>query len=241
VRVEALGASLLGYFSVNAEAPKAAGVVAAVGDEELEDAPLIGAGGTLFCATLEPRSAIRIGDSVEVTLDVARLHFFEPRDRPAGIRPRRHPLRSGEQLWPAVRLGRGELRTHVSGRPRARPRRADHLHEGRLRHVAGAVRRSRLAQVPARAPRPEPASPGTGLRRHLLFARLRSRDAARGDHWARSTPRSGAERRSTPASPRTPRRRLARRRRSCFTDDELEIDRYATESSINISAESSRV
>jgi multiple sugar transport system ATP-binding protein len=77
-RVEALGASLLGYFSVDAEAPKAAGVVAAVGDEELEDAPLTGAGGTLFCATFEPRSAVRIGDSVEVTLDAGRLHFFDP-------------------------------------------------------------------------------------------------------------------------------------------------------------------
>jgi multiple sugar transport system ATP-binding protein len=78
VRVEALGASLLGYFSVDAEAPKAAGVTAAVGEEELEDAPLMGEGGTLFCATFEPRSAIRIGDSVEVTLDVERLHFFDP-------------------------------------------------------------------------------------------------------------------------------------------------------------------
>jgi multiple sugar transport system ATP-binding protein len=77
-RVEALGASLLGYFSVNAEAPKAAGVVAAVGDEALEDAPLTGTTGTTFCATFEPRSAIRIGDSVEVTLDVDRLHFFDP-------------------------------------------------------------------------------------------------------------------------------------------------------------------
>jgi multiple sugar transport system ATP-binding protein len=77
-RVEALGASLLGYFSVDAEAPKAAGVVAAVGDEALEDAPLTGATGTLFCATFEPRSAVRIDDSVEVTLDVDRLHFFDP-------------------------------------------------------------------------------------------------------------------------------------------------------------------
>jgi multiple sugar transport system ATP-binding protein len=77
-RVEALGASLLGYFSVNAEAPKAAGVVAAVGDEALEDAPLAGGEGTTFCATFEPRSAVRIGDSVEVTFDVERLHFFDP-------------------------------------------------------------------------------------------------------------------------------------------------------------------
>jgi multiple sugar transport system ATP-binding protein len=77
-RVEALGATVLGYFSVDAEAPKAKGVIAAVGDEALDDAPLIGTAGTMFCATFEPRSAIRIGDSVEMTLDVDRLHFFDP-------------------------------------------------------------------------------------------------------------------------------------------------------------------
>lgn len=77
-RVEALGATLLGYFTVDVEAPKARGVVAAVGDEIVLDAPLTGMGGTQFCATFEPRSAIRIGDSVEVTLDVERLHFFDP-------------------------------------------------------------------------------------------------------------------------------------------------------------------
>jgi multiple sugar transport system ATP-binding protein len=77
-RVEALGATVLGYFSVDAEAPKAKGVIAAVGDEALDDAPLIGGEGTLFCATFEPRTAIRIGDSVDVTLDVDRLHFFDP-------------------------------------------------------------------------------------------------------------------------------------------------------------------
>jgi multiple sugar transport system ATP-binding protein len=77
-RVEALGANLLGYFSVDAEAPKAAGVVAAVGEEELADAPLTGAGGTVFCATFEPRAAVRIGDSVDVSLDVERVHFFDP-------------------------------------------------------------------------------------------------------------------------------------------------------------------
>ena len=40
----------------------------------------------------------------------------------------------------------------------ALPRRARHLDEGRLRHVARPVRRVGLAQVPARQPRPEPAS-----------------------------------------------------------------------------------
>ena len=77
-RVEALGATLLGYFSVDAESPRARGVVAAVGDEELEDAPLTGGGGTVFCATFEPRSAVRIGDDVEVGFDVERLHLFDP-------------------------------------------------------------------------------------------------------------------------------------------------------------------
>jgi multiple sugar transport system ATP-binding protein len=77
-RVEALGATLLGYFAVDAEAPKGAGVIAAVGDETLVDAPLTGTSGTLFCATFEPRTAIRIGDSVDVTLAVDRLHFFDP-------------------------------------------------------------------------------------------------------------------------------------------------------------------
>jgi multiple sugar transport system ATP-binding protein len=74
-RVEALGASLLGYFRVQNEAPKGTG--AAV-DEHLEDAPLAGETGTLFCATFEPRAQIRIGDSAEVTIDPRRLHFFDP-------------------------------------------------------------------------------------------------------------------------------------------------------------------
>jgi multiple sugar transport system ATP-binding protein len=77
-RVEALGATLLGYFSVDAEAPKAKGVIAAVGDEVVIDTPLVGTGGAQFCATFEPRTAIRLGHSVEVAVDVERLHFFDP-------------------------------------------------------------------------------------------------------------------------------------------------------------------
>ena len=77
-RIEALGAILLGYFSVEAEAPKGRGVVAAVGDEVVADASLTGSGGTQFCATFEPRSAVRVGDEVEVAVPVERLHFFDP-------------------------------------------------------------------------------------------------------------------------------------------------------------------
>jgi multiple sugar transport system ATP-binding protein len=78
-RVESLGASLLGYFLVDAEAPKGGGIAATIPDEELEDAPIIGAAGTLFCATFEPRAAIRIGDDVDVTIALDRLHFFDPK------------------------------------------------------------------------------------------------------------------------------------------------------------------
>jgi multiple sugar transport system ATP-binding protein len=85
-RVEALGASLLGYFSVDAKAPKGRGVVAAAGGEDLEDAPLTGGGGTLFCATFEPRAAVRIGDTVEVGFDVERLHLFDS-ETEANLRP----------------------------------------------------------------------------------------------------------------------------------------------------------
>ena len=42
------------------------------------DAPLTGGSGTVFCATFEPRSAVRMGDEVEVGFDVERLHLFDP-------------------------------------------------------------------------------------------------------------------------------------------------------------------
>jgi multiple sugar transport system ATP-binding protein len=89
-RIEALGAILLGYFSVEAEAPKGRGVVAAAGDEVVADASLTGSGGTQFCATFEPRSAVRVGDEIEVTVPVERLHFFDPdteESLSAGSRP----------------------------------------------------------------------------------------------------------------------------------------------------------
>ena len=73
-RVEALGPTILGYFSVDAPA---AGVAAAVTGDALADAPVVGHTGTPFCATFEPRSGLRIGDTVRVGFDVERLHFFE--------------------------------------------------------------------------------------------------------------------------------------------------------------------
>ncbi len=77
-RVEALGANLLAYFHVEVEAAKTEGVAAATGGEQLEEVPLIGRSGTVFCATFEPRTAVRTGNRVEVAVDVKRLHFFDP-------------------------------------------------------------------------------------------------------------------------------------------------------------------
>lgn len=77
-RVEALGASLLGYFSVNAAGPRAESVSAIPAEEVLSEAPLTSFSGTSFCATFEPRSMLKAGDSTEVALDLDRLHFFDP-------------------------------------------------------------------------------------------------------------------------------------------------------------------
>ena len=81
------------------------------------------------------------------------------RDGPARVRPRHHALRPGEQLRPAGRLGRGELRPPARDRPRALSRRADHLDEGRLRHVARA-RTASGARASTCSPRSTRASRG---------------------------------------------------------------------------------
>jgi multiple sugar transport system ATP-binding protein len=77
-RIEALGASLLGYFALPAPAPRSAGVAAAIGGEVLDEAPLVGAEGATFCATFEARSGVRMGDTVDVSAAGPRLRFFDP-------------------------------------------------------------------------------------------------------------------------------------------------------------------
>jgi multiple sugar transport system ATP-binding protein len=76
-RIEALGSSILGYFPVDAEAPKGGGVAAAVAGEDLEDAPLVGEG-TMFCASFEPRMPLRRGTTFELLPNVEHMHFFDP-------------------------------------------------------------------------------------------------------------------------------------------------------------------
>ncbi|MGH9245020.1 MAG: ABC transporter ATP-binding protein [Acidimicrobiales bacterium] len=77
-RVEALGAQLLAYFTVDAPPPRAEAIAAVAGGEQLEEVPLVGHHGATWCATFEPRSFLRPGDKVEVAVDPPRLHFFDP-------------------------------------------------------------------------------------------------------------------------------------------------------------------
>jgi len=76
-RVEALGAQLLVYFNVDAPLATSAGVAAALG-AHIEDVTHLGRSGTEFCATFEPRTGVSVGDKVTVTVDVDRMHFFDP-------------------------------------------------------------------------------------------------------------------------------------------------------------------
>ena len=103
-----------------------------------------------------------------------------PRRPSPRLRPRCHAFRPRQQLRPAAGLGRGEFRPHPRRRLPSLSRRTVHLLEGRLGHVAGPLRRLRLAQVPDRQPRPEPEADGPRLCRPLLPSPPRPEDADRG-------------------------------------------------------------
>ncbi len=77
-RVEAIGASLLAYFTLDAPPVQAESIAAAASGEQLEHIPLVGHEGAVVCATFEPRSGLRANDKVEVTIDPRRLYFFDP-------------------------------------------------------------------------------------------------------------------------------------------------------------------
>jgi multiple sugar transport system ATP-binding protein len=84
-RVEAVGAHLLGFFTVDAPPATGEAVAEATGGG-LEEVALITREGTPFCATFEPRSGLRVGDRVPVSVDTKRLHFFDP-DSESAIGP----------------------------------------------------------------------------------------------------------------------------------------------------------
>jgi len=85
-RIEALGASLLVHFAVDAPPAKTAGIAAATGEHGLDEVPLIGHGGAWFSAAFPPRSAVRTGNEVDIAVDRKRLHFFDPESE-ASVRP----------------------------------------------------------------------------------------------------------------------------------------------------------
>ena len=138
-----------------------------------------------------------------------------PRDRSTRLRPRDHPLRPREQLRAAVRLRGGELRPDLQARPTALPRRARHLDQGRLRHVARPLRQWRRRRSTCSRASTNRCAHGPRVRRHLLLAPLRPRHAARGDDWRTrhgGEAGQGALRRHLLLLARA---RPARRRRSC--------------------------
>jgi multiple sugar transport system ATP-binding protein len=76
-RVEALGSELLCFFTVDAPPATSEAIAEATGGG-LDEVALITREGTPFCATFEPRSAVRTGDEVQVSVDTRHLHFFDP-------------------------------------------------------------------------------------------------------------------------------------------------------------------
>jgi multiple sugar transport system ATP-binding protein len=89
-RIEALGASLLVHFPVDAPPAKTAGIAAATGEHGLEEVPLIGHGGAWFSAAFAPRSGVRTGNEVDIAVDTKRLHFFDP-ETEASVRTASQP------------------------------------------------------------------------------------------------------------------------------------------------------
>ena len=105
-----------------------------------------------------------------------------PRDPPPRVRPRHHALRPRQQLRPAVRLGRGELRQRSCGTT-SRPYRDELIISTKAGYDMWpgpygdwGSRKYLLASLDQSL-----APDGARLRRHLLLAPLRPRHAARGD------------------------------------------------------------
>jgi multiple sugar transport system ATP-binding protein len=80
---EALGAEVIAHFPLAARsAAGSASLVAALGTES----PLLDAvaeGGTVLTARLGPRTKARSGEPLRISVDVERLHFFDPQSEEA--------------------------------------------------------------------------------------------------------------------------------------------------------------
>jgi multiple sugar transport system ATP-binding protein len=78
--VEDLGTELNVLFTIDAEAVDTADTRAATGlAGDFDDVMLpLDAGGCVMTASLDPKSRIRQGDTVQLAVDVDQLHFFDP-------------------------------------------------------------------------------------------------------------------------------------------------------------------
>ena len=159
-------------------------------------------------------------DLARALAELRRRHPLETGagDRAPRIRSRRHAT-STSRTTTARRYGSAEENFGRIMRDDLRPYRDElvDLDQGGLRHVAGPLRRRRLAEVPAREPRPEPRAAGARLRRHLLLAPRRPATRRSRRRWARSTRRAAGQgalcRHLVLLAPRRP----ARRTRSSAT------------------------
>ena len=105
------------------------------------------------------RSGLQLPAFARAVAQLRRRHAA--RDASAPSCAARSTSASRTSTWPTTTARRtAAAEANFGADPRAGlpavPRRAGHLHQGRLRHVAGPVRRPGLAQVPARQPRPVP-------------------------------------------------------------------------------------
>ncbi len=142
----------------------------------------------------------------------------DPAGDPApGVRPRGHALRPGQQLRPALRQRRDELRPHLRARTSrrsgtrscSRPRPATTCGPGRTATAAPASTcwAASTSRWPGWASTTSTSSTPTGSTRTRRSRRP----------WGPSTPRCAPAGRRTPASRPTPRTGPARRPRSCAT------------------------
>jgi multiple sugar transport system ATP-binding protein len=84
--VEALGATIVVHFEVDAPKVVTADTKLLEKDAHTDEAPSHeGVQGTRFVASFAPRSRVRAGDQIEVVVDTERMHFFDP-DSGAAIR-----------------------------------------------------------------------------------------------------------------------------------------------------------
>jgi len=76
VNTEALGYEVIAYFSIDAKQVVSEDALDL--DDEAMAAPVADDGTTLVAARFDPRTKARVGDEIQVVVDVANAHFFDP-------------------------------------------------------------------------------------------------------------------------------------------------------------------